>query len=186
MEGNIHPNKSDTKKFHLGSSQNAENNPIFTFFQGENMVIPVYISKYHQMCVYICWQNQTKTIALPPFNPTHLFHDDVIKWKYLLRYWPLVRGIHHFISSTISFSKILIIYCVQLQLCMTTDDIIDTSKVTRPLLLYMISLFVKMMVSHLIWHTKTQTYKKVSGAYDVNTPLESLYILRNQRKFYPN
>ena len=159
---------------------------MFTFFQGENMVIPVYISKYHQMCVYICWQNQTKTIALPPFNPTHLFHDDVIKWKYLLRYWPLVRGIHHFISSTISLSKILIIYCVQLQLCMTTDDIIDTSKVTRPLLLYMISLFVKMMVSHLIWHTKTQTYKKVSGAYDVNTPLESLYILRNQRKFYPN
>ena len=24
----------------------------------------------------------------------HIFHDDVIKWKYFPRYWPFVRGIH--------------------------------------------------------------------------------------------
>ena len=24
----------------------------------------------------------------------HIFHDDVIKWKHLPRYWPFVRGIH--------------------------------------------------------------------------------------------
>ena len=24
----------------------------------------------------------------------HRFHDDVIKWKHFLRYWPFVRGIH--------------------------------------------------------------------------------------------
>ena len=27
-------------------------------------------------------------------NKIHLTHDDVIKWKYFLRYWPFVRGIH--------------------------------------------------------------------------------------------
>ena len=24
----------------------------------------------------------------------HVYHDDVIKWKHILRYWPFVRGIH--------------------------------------------------------------------------------------------
>ena len=24
----------------------------------------------------------------------HCYHDDVIKWKHFVRYWPLVRGIH--------------------------------------------------------------------------------------------
>ena len=27
-------------------------------------------------------------------NPKQAVHDDVIKWKHFLRYWPLVRGIH--------------------------------------------------------------------------------------------
>ena len=29
-----------------------------------------------------------------PHTHTLLFHDDVIKWKHFLRYWPFVRGIH--------------------------------------------------------------------------------------------
>ena len=29
-----------------------------------------------------------------PTDSCDLFHDDVIKWKHLPRYWPFVRGIH--------------------------------------------------------------------------------------------
>ena len=28
--------------------------------------------------------------------PDQIVHDDVIKWKHFLRYWPFVRGIHRF------------------------------------------------------------------------------------------
>ena len=30
----------------------------------------------------------------PPVDVTFEFHDDVIKWKHVARYWPFVRGIH--------------------------------------------------------------------------------------------
>ena len=29
-----------------------------------------------------------------PFTTAKIAHDDVIKWKHFLRYWPFVRGIH--------------------------------------------------------------------------------------------
>ena len=28
------------------------------------------------------------------------FHDDIIKWKYFLHYWPLVRGIHRWLVNS--------------------------------------------------------------------------------------
>ena len=37
-------------------------------------------------------QNTSTCIHVKP--DMHLNHDDVIKWKHFLRYWPFVRGIH--------------------------------------------------------------------------------------------
>ena len=39
-----------------------------------------------QLSVLMKWQMISRTIRC--------IHDDVIKWKHFLRYWPFVRGIH--------------------------------------------------------------------------------------------
>ena len=36
----------------------------------------------------------------PTIVPKHCIHDDVIKWKHFLCYWPFVRGIHRWIPRT--------------------------------------------------------------------------------------
>ena len=35
-----------------------------------------------------------KDISFLAFHEDGTYHDDVIKWKHFLRYWPFVRGIH--------------------------------------------------------------------------------------------
>ena len=44
------------------------------------------------------WQINTSTVVNQLIKSIHfnvvIDHDDVIKWKHILRYWPFVRGIH--------------------------------------------------------------------------------------------
>ena len=52
--------------------------------------LPYYVHPmiYVESCALFCWSYITR------YYWYLFFHDDVIKWKYLLRYWPFVRGIH--------------------------------------------------------------------------------------------
>ena len=43
--------------------------------------------------IYICVITRLQGIEFIMCH-THTYHDDVIKWKHLPRYWPFVRGIH--------------------------------------------------------------------------------------------
>ena len=33
-------------------------------------------------------------VSIKPSQQNHIYHDDILKWKHFLRYWPFVRGIH--------------------------------------------------------------------------------------------
>ena len=56
----------------------------------------LYDMIYYDMLWYMTWhdmilQNAHNTDGL---HSRSVYHDDVIKWKHLSRYWPFVRGIH--------------------------------------------------------------------------------------------
>ena len=40
------------------------------------------------------WNRLLVLLSRLLFNEAEISHDDVIKWKHFLRYWPFVRGIH--------------------------------------------------------------------------------------------
>ena len=48
-----------------------------------------------EKCVWKSLQNVDHFVQVAMNKcPVYIFHDDVIKWKHFLRYWPFVRGIH--------------------------------------------------------------------------------------------
>ena len=52
------------------------------------------ILKYFSETKFLIEIAQKIIVALYTIYPVEYAHDDVIKWKHLPRYWPLVRGIH--------------------------------------------------------------------------------------------
>ena len=52
----------------------------------------VMSSKYVDVVALCCGRPHVTCLDVSPV--TSGYHDDVIKWKHFLRYWPFVRGIH--------------------------------------------------------------------------------------------